>query len=802
MALSGGAQVSLAGLLAKFKRVQIPIIQRDYAQGREGHEELREEFLLALREALEKPADDPSLPLNLDFVYGNQILTDGTSGEGSFAPLDGQQRLTTLFLLHWYLAWRDSETEDFQARFTDGDYSLFDYEIRPSSHDFFNRLAAYVPRAPAEDIPLLEPLIEDERWFFRSWMHDPTIVSALRVLEDVHRLFSESGGYYTRLTDEKAPRITFQLLELQNFGLSDDLYIKMNARGKPLTEFENFKARLEHHLETVLPSETRELRGEKVTLKHYFSHQMDTVWADVFWEQKDEATDRYDEQVMHIIRAFALIRVELDDDANQAIRELHAARASISFVQYQQLGCLSARMLGTLTDVLDYWATQEKKKQEDEAGEEEQTADCPVWDPVLTLQAATRRLLSYPDLVRFAALCAYVRRGDAGGAVTLNAWMRVIQNLVQNTSIERPDDFVSALESLDDLEDHIDDLAEHLASNGRVQFFNRQQVREERIKAALILKSDTWAALVYAAEGHGYFRGQIEFLLDFSGILRHWVESEEQLAWDDEEDEERQESFRSYSLKAALVFGSSGLNHLKADKWRRALLALGDYTLTFGQNRSLLQDVEGKYPSWKDLLRGHISYRFVLDKRDLVRDLFDRIDLAQGLEESLDAVIESASPDEKWREMLVELPQALEYCKKKRMVRHLADDRHYLISKERTSSDHVELWSYHLQETTLARMLQVGELGPFSVSYRVANWESYNPCVLLAWNDEEVSIEIDYSDNHYRLEFMKSNARSTHLLEMAGSPNHEGGERSTTVYSEPDEIEELLRTIVRATEDE
>ena len=28
-------------------------------------------------------------------------------------------------------------------------------------------------------------------------------------------------------------------------GLNDDLYIKMNSRGKPLTEFENFKARFQ-----------------------------------------------------------------------------------------------------------------------------------------------------------------------------------------------------------------------------------------------------------------------------------------------------------------------------------------------------------------------------------------------------------------------------------------------------------------------------------------------------------------------------------------------------------------------------
>ena len=45
--------------------------------------------------------------------------------------------------------------------------------------------------------------------------------------------------------------ITFQLLKLDEFGLSDDLYIKMNARGKPLTNFETFKARFGQDLEAL-----------------------------------------------------------------------------------------------------------------------------------------------------------------------------------------------------------------------------------------------------------------------------------------------------------------------------------------------------------------------------------------------------------------------------------------------------------------------------------------------------------------------------------------------------------------------
>lgn len=74
--------------------IVIPKIQRDYAQGRSTQEavRVRNKFLDALYKAIE------GTPIILDFVYGN------IDKNGVLTPLDGQQRLTTLFLLHWFAA--------------------------------------------------------------------------------------------------------------------------------------------------------------------------------------------------------------------------------------------------------------------------------------------------------------------------------------------------------------------------------------------------------------------------------------------------------------------------------------------------------------------------------------------------------------------------------------------------------------------------------------------------------------------------------------------------------------------------
>ena len=78
--------------------IEIPLIQRDYAQGRDMPkvEDIRRRFVGALKKALIN-----NEPITLDFVYGE------IDNNRTLIPLDGQQRLTTLFLLHWYIARRE-----------------------------------------------------------------------------------------------------------------------------------------------------------------------------------------------------------------------------------------------------------------------------------------------------------------------------------------------------------------------------------------------------------------------------------------------------------------------------------------------------------------------------------------------------------------------------------------------------------------------------------------------------------------------------------------------------------------------
>lgn len=236
------------------ERIEIPIIQRDYAQGREGDavERIRANFLGVLHGAVTTEA-----PISLDFVYGDVI-------NGTLRPLDGQQRLTTLFLLHWYLAWRADRLHEEHG------WKRFEYATRPSARRFCACLVESNPPADAS----LRAWIEDQYWFLHGWRHDPTIQSMLRMLEAIHERFADTdcAAAWGRLVDSEAPAISFHLLPIEQMGLSEDLYIKMNSRGKPLTPFENFKARFEQVLEASCPERVEE-----------FARKVDGTWADLLW---------------------------------------------------------------------------------------------------------------------------------------------------------------------------------------------------------------------------------------------------------------------------------------------------------------------------------------------------------------------------------------------------------------------------------------------------------------------------------------------------------------------------------------
>ena len=251
--------------------IEIPLIQRDYAQGRDMPkvEDIRRRFVGALKKALIN-----NEPVTLDFVYGE------IDNNRTLIPLDGQQRLTTLFLLHWYIARREGVSEDKLAFLT-----KFSYATRYSAREFCKRLVSPDYQPDFNRFKLSEE-ITDQNWMPLDWENDSTISAMLRMIDYIHVMFNNScNNLWPRL---EAGCISFYFLPIKQLGATDDLYIKMNSRGKPLTEFENVKAEWEASIRAISPSIMPQQDAEQ--LQHRIEQKMDLDWTDLLWPYRNGQT--------------------------------------------------------------------------------------------------------------------------------------------------------------------------------------------------------------------------------------------------------------------------------------------------------------------------------------------------------------------------------------------------------------------------------------------------------------------------------------------------------------------------------
>lgn len=544
--------------------IEIPIIQRDYAQGREGREELRKSFLRDLKSAL-----NDNTQMKLDFVYG-------TMENGKLIPLDGQQRLTTLWLLHWYIALRAGvQKPEVVDRLRN-----FSYETRTSSRQFCESLSEFFDLPPA-NTDIMDH-IRNQRWFRHAWRNDPTIQSMLRMisgtledkLDGIDGLLKECSqekckDYWNKLTSPDCP-IVFYHLNLPGIAHPDDLYIKMNSRGKPLTSFENFKADLAGYIEK---SKHRSCAWEKLyDQRGGLPIRMDTSWMRLFWANKSPV-NTVDEAYFAFINRFFFNKVCLDktegdkwlvpsdkENSNSSYKYLNDSRdgsdfdrkiAYSSFEVYKfQNGAIPLRALQDLKTVLDAICDFMDACKDDIKGPNDLIPKC-EWDkgfkffPEYTADNGILKdnvgneirkvtVLTQPQRVVFFSVCKFFLELKYAGKIDfdvthrkLEKWLRVVWNLVSvqdaegNPVIRTFGTMRSAMDFINGLDSQ--NVYEHLAgmtinedkiSNEDTPF--NLQCKEEIQKALRILDdisgTKDWEDEIVRAENHAFFRGAIRFL--------------------------------------------------------------------------------------------------------------------------------------------------------------------------------------------------------------------------------------------------------------------------------------------------
>lgn len=272
-------------LLGQYDKILVPMIQRDYAQGRTDKKatEVRNNLLNDILSGKD---------VHFDLVFGSKEkrIIDGKE-MNCFIPVDGQQRLTTLFLLYLY----GKKTIEQEQKL---DLSKFSYDTRRAASDFCKSITSeewFVPNDKK-----VSDVIKDSSWFMNYWEKDPTVEGMLNMLDAIQEKCKEKTNY------PSLDKVTFFFFDLESNGLNENLYLKMNSRGKPLTAFENLKAKMEKALPKDVKIENECFpkcdASPKDSFKAKWKYFMDRNWTEAFWDSTN--TDKYDVSIAKFIARF------------------------------------------------------------------------------------------------------------------------------------------------------------------------------------------------------------------------------------------------------------------------------------------------------------------------------------------------------------------------------------------------------------------------------------------------------------------------------------------------------------------
>lgn len=237
----------------------VPIIQRSYAQGRNDIHAIktRNRFLKHIREKISAGKN-----LTLDFIYGNVT-------ENNLIPLEGQQRLTTLWLLHWYAGVKDPSAANFHI------LDKFTYHTRYSARDFLSHIINFIPSFNSK----ISEEIRNQGWFPIDWENDPTVRSMMTMIDAIDENFKDIPQLWDKLDN-----INFYFKNIEDMQLTDDIYIKMNSRGKPLTDFEHVKAEI---IRIIRGNDKEEDCKWNITASR-IGRKFDIDWTDLLWDYRGE----------------------------------------------------------------------------------------------------------------------------------------------------------------------------------------------------------------------------------------------------------------------------------------------------------------------------------------------------------------------------------------------------------------------------------------------------------------------------------------------------------------------------------
>jgi len=466
----------------------------------------------------------------------------------------------------------------------------FTYETRSSSREFCEKLVNAVIDFNKDEI---SADIKNCSWFMPFWKNDPTVKSMLVMIDAIHDKFKNST-FYDRLEN-----IKFSFLELKEFGLTDDLYIKMNARGKPLSEFENFKAEFEKELSQDIKA------------------KLDNEWLNLFWGLKDSdkkgidlssVDKRYMAFFDGVALNFAIFKQGIKD-----VKETKNFKTLDFFLNNKKTIEYTTKILDELCNISD----KELLKNFTDIKED----------------------FAYETRAKFFALSMFLIK--FGAEKVDGEFHKEYERITSNVARDFNIDSILKLRQVFEFINEICETCKNEDIFKLLEGFNDEQPKsfktiefykwQEKKKLKLIQSDKGWADAINKAEKHQYLGSNLTFIMEFA--------------------EYDVEKFDKYYKKFDEIFKKDGF------LFQRALLAKGDYLASRGHGYggeylsfcNFNESAREKDDNWRSVF-------YDKEKSKILKDLLDD-------DRNLGQIIDDFDDKNCWRYYFIKYPQILAYCK-------------------------------------------------------------------------------------------------------------------------------------------
>jgi hypothetical protein len=503
-------------------------------------------------------------------------------------------------------------------------------------------------------------------------------------------IFETNEGLGEKLSDTGKEPIKFCFLPMDELGMEDSLYIKMNARGRMLTPFESFKAQLSGRVQTL-----REQGDLEIEL-HNFELRLDTAWTDLFWK-------RYRDNFDLTFKSFFDVTF-----IN------YAGGKTLSPVKPEDV---TPQMVAAAYYTLEYCGTPRAASPTIHAG------------PTIIFNCLGGSV-SFRQRVLFFAVTEFLSAAKGEFAETsLHSWLRIWSNLANNTLDDqmRLENLPGMLESVHSLVPFWADLAEHFASPEplkTLRTFSPAQIEEERLKAVLMRRSPDFARKILEAEAHPYFNGQLRSALQMAGIDYALASGGA-----DQQLHELFAKFEQYWAALTSLFADTAPKD--GVLLRQVLLCCGDYLIKNSTMHTFCVDNPNEAASLKALFADK-------ERQEITQNLLDCLLQDNTLEDIKEHM---QIPENDYRYCFVNHPELFKSMSAQYMRLGKWDKNYLIIKNASASCGKIEVFSYTLH----LKLKESGKDSEYPIRYDIHWYDDvfvYTPQYAIRYNKKESRFEV------------------------------------------------------------